>query len=77
MKVNSKSVMQVVEAVLEGGYTKATKILNRTTKVTFTAKKGNAGAYVLTIGSPNYAEVNYIQKRQKAGLGFCNLITKG
>jgi hypothetical protein len=74
MKVTRKSIMLVVEAVLESGFKKATKILDAKTKVTFTAKKNSKGNYMLTIGSPNYAERAYINQRKKAGLTFNNVI---
>lgn len=77
MKVTRKSIMQVVEAVLEGGYTKATRILDDKTKVTLTAKAKCKGNYILTIGKPNYAERAYIKQRKAAGLRFTHLITRG
>jgi hypothetical protein len=73
MKVTRKAIMQVVEAVLEGGFTKATRILDAKTKVTLAAKKKDKGAYVLTIGQPNYAERAYIKSK---GLPK-GLLTKG
>lgn len=44
MKVTRKAIMQVVEAVLEGGFTKATRILDAKTKVTTGGQEERQGS---------------------------------
>jgi hypothetical protein len=61
MKVPRSAIMQLMDAVIANGFQKATRILDKKTKVTLTAKKKIKGSYLLTIGSPNYAERLYIK----------------
>lgn len=75
MKVSRKAIMNVLEAVLEGGSRKATRILDIKTKVTATRVRKH-GSVLLSIGKPNYAERIHIKQCRSAGIKFTRMICR-
>ncbi len=74
-KVNRKLFGDLVEILLEGGASKATKYLS--SKLVVKAKKKASRArvnkitqIVLTVGVPNYEEREFIKKLNEAGERF-------
>ena len=76
MQVKTRNALvQIAEAILEGGAKKATKYISETYTVKGTRKheprKGERiTVMTVTVGRPNYAERAFIAKCKKAGEPF-------
>lgn len=75
MAISGNAIAQVVECVLKGGATKATKFIGPTQVIKATrhgkARKGERTTQmVVTVGRPNYAEREFISRCRKAGEPF-------
>lgn len=71
MNTQMIAVRQTVEALLKNrGVWKATKYLTSRSIVRATRVRKNRALIVLTMGEPNFQEVDFIRRARKAGEGF-------
>lgn len=78
MKIDSKALSvtgQLVDFVLNGEYRKATKYLSPTLVIKATLRgkrdrRNSADTVLVTVGSPNYLERQFIKNCKKAGEPF-------